>query len=115
MQSTFSSAVTRKRKKIVLFSDSILKNLQMGEFNSFMKNGEVSLKVFLEAKARQLNHHIIPVLQDNTYNAAAIHNGINDLLRARAHRRVRCVLIMHEACRCEGAQFSRLIKTLHRL
>ena len=115
MQSTFSSAVTRKCKKIVLLSDSILKNLQMGEFNSFMKNGEVSLKVFPEAKARQLNHHTIPVLQDSTYDAAAIHVGINDLLRAKGHRRVRCVLMMHEARRHEGAQFSRLIKTLHRL
>ena len=42
IQSTFSSAITKKRKKIVLFSDSILKNLQMGESNSFIKKGEVS-------------------------------------------------------------------------
>ena len=37
IQSTFSSVITKKRKKIVLFSDSILKNLRMGEFNSFIK------------------------------------------------------------------------------
>ena len=30
IKSTFSSAVTRKRKKIALFRDSILKNLRMG-------------------------------------------------------------------------------------
>ena len=37
IQSTFSSVIMKKRKKIVLFSDSILKNLRMGEFNSFIK------------------------------------------------------------------------------
>ena len=52
----------------------------MGEFNSFIKKGGVSLKVFPGAKARQLNNHTIPPLEDNTYDAAAIHVGINDLL-----------------------------------
>ena len=79
IQSTFSSVITKKRKKIVLFSDSILKNLRMGEFNSFIKKGEVSLKAFPGAKARQLNHYTIPLLEDNTYDGAIIHVGINDL------------------------------------
>ena len=70
----------KKRKKIVLFSDSILKSLQMGEFSSFIKKGGVFLKAFLETKARQLNHYTIPLLEDNTYDAAAIHVSINDLL-----------------------------------
>ena len=65
-------------EKIVLFSN--LKNSQTTEFNSFIKKGEVSLRVFLGAKSRQLNHHTIPLLEDNTYNAAAIHFGINNLL-----------------------------------
>ena len=46
IQSTFSTVIAKKRKKIVLFSDSILKNLRMGELNSFIKKGEVSLKAF---------------------------------------------------------------------
>ena len=52
--STFSSANTGKRKKIVLFSDSILKNLRIREFNCFIKKGEVSLKAFPRVKARQI-------------------------------------------------------------
>ena len=73
-------SLQKKRKKIVLFSDSILKNLRMGEFNSFIKKREVSLKAFPGAKARQLNHYTIPLLEDNTYDGAIIHVGINDLL-----------------------------------
>ena len=49
-----------------------------GEFNSFIKKG-VSLKAFPLAKARQLNHHTVPLLEDNTYNAETIHVDINDL------------------------------------
>ena len=52
----------------------------MGEFNSFIKKGEFSLKVFPGAKTRQLNHYTIPPLEDNTYDGAIIHVGINDLL-----------------------------------
>ena len=52
----------------------------MGIFDSFMKKGEVYLKVFPGLKTRQLNHHNIPLLEDNTYDAAVIHIGINDLL-----------------------------------
>ena len=80
IQSTFSSVITRKRRKIVLFSNDILKNLLIGELNSFIKRGEVCLKAFPRAKARQLNHHAILLLEDNTYDAAAIHVGINDFL-----------------------------------
>ena len=42
----------------------------MGEFISFIVKGEVSLKAFPGAKARQLNHHTIPLLEDNAYDAA---------------------------------------------
>ena len=80
IQSTFSSAITRKRKKIVIFSDSILKNLRKGKFHSFIKKGEVSLKALPGVKVRQVNHHNIPLLEDKTNDAAAIHVGINDLL-----------------------------------
>ena len=51
----------------------------MGEFNSFIKKGEVSFKAFPGAKTRQLNHHTIPLLENNTYDAAVIHVSINNL------------------------------------
>ena len=102
VQSTFSSAITKKRKKIVLFSDSILQNLQMGEFNSFIKKGEVSLKAFPGAKARQLNHRTIPLLEDNTYDAAVIHVGINDLLSNVKSTNYICKDIIDIGLRCRN-------------
>ena len=80
VQSSYSNIVSRKKKKIVIFSDSSLKNLRMEEFSSFVKEGEVYLKAFPGARANQLNYQTIPAIQGNNYYAAAIHVGINDLL-----------------------------------
>ena len=102
IQSTFSSAISRKRKKIVLFRDSILKNLRMGEFNSSIKKGEVSLKTFPGAKVRQLNHHTTPLLEDNTYDAAVIHVGINDLLSNVKSTNYICKDIIDIGLRCRN-------------
>ena len=52
----------------------------MGEFNSFVKEGEVYLKAFPGAKENQLSYQTIPVSQGNNYGAVSIHVGINDLL-----------------------------------
>ena len=72
--------VSRKKKKIVIFSDTILKNLRIGEFNSFVKEDEVYLKAFPGAKANQLNYQTIPVIQGNNYDLVAVHVDISDLL-----------------------------------
>ena len=52
----------------------------MREFDYFIKKGDVSLKALPVAKARQLNHHTSTLLEDNTYDASAIHVSTNDLL-----------------------------------
>ena len=62
IQSTFSSVITRKRKKTVLFRDSILKNLQMGEFNSFSKKKKSFLESVSRDKSKTIksSHHPSP-------------------------------------------------------
>ena len=81
--STYSNAVRNKKKNIVLFTDSILKTLRMGELNRHINGGKVHLKSFPGSTAKQLNHHTIPILEEHQYDydAAAIHIVINDLLK----------------------------------
>ena len=81
MTSTYSNVVRNKKKNIVLFTDSILKALRMGELNRHINGGKVHLKSFPESKANQLNHHTIPILEEHQYDTAAIHVGINYLLK----------------------------------
>ena len=50
-----------------------------------VKEGEVrknTLKAFPGTKANQLNHYVIPTLEEFDYDCAIIHIGINDILRS---------------------------------
>ena len=72
LPSTFNNEIARKKKKVILFTDSILKTLSMGKFNSCINEPNVQLKSFHECKAMQLDHHTIPILQEHYYDAAGI-------------------------------------------
>ena len=81
MTSTYSNVVRNKKKNIVLFTNSILKTLRMGELNRHINGGKVHLKSFPGSKENQLSHHTIPILEEHQYDAAAIYVRINDLLK----------------------------------
>ena len=48
-----------------------------------MKEGSIHLKAFSGAKANQLNHYVVPTLEEFDYDCAIIHVGINDILRSK--------------------------------
>ena len=98
---SYSNAVTGKSKNIVLLSDSILKRLRMAEFNRWINNGVVRLKSFPGTRAKQLDHHSIPVLEEHSYDAAIIHVGINDLLRSTEDLEEICKDIISIGVRCQ--------------
>ena len=54
----------------------------MREFNRLCMNGKSQLKSFPGATARQLNHYIVPTLEEEDKpDVVIIHFGINDLLK----------------------------------
>ena len=108
VQSYYSNIVSRKMRKIVIFSDSISENLRMEEFNSFAKEGEVCLKAFSGSKANQLNFQTIPVIQGNNYDVAAIHVGINDLLSSNKSVNGICRDIVSIGLRCRSNNISKV-------
>ena len=86
---TFHNAIARKKKKkVVLFTDGILKKSSMGKFNSYIIAANVQLKSFPGCKAMQLGLHTILILQEQYYDAAGIHVGINDLLNSSSKKSV---------------------------
>ena len=76
----FIMQILWKKRNVVLFTNSILKTLSMRKFNSCINGGNVQLKSFLGCKAMPLAHLRIPILQEQYYDAAGVHVGINDLL-----------------------------------
>ena len=61
------------------------------------------MKAFPGAKAKQLNHHTIAPLEDNTYDAAAIHVGLNDLITNVKSTNNICKDIINIALKCRNS------------
>ena len=76
----------------------------MGKFNSCINGANVQLKLFPGCKAKQLDHHTISILQEQYYDAAGIHVGINDLLNSSSKKSVDeiCDDIIKIALRCRS-------------
>ena len=57
----------------------------MKEFYKNFGGGIAHLKPFPGSTAKQMAHHAIRILEEHQYDAAAIHVGINDLLKSRTN------------------------------
>ena len=88
LPSTFNNSIAGKKKKVVLFTDGILKTLSTGKFNSCINGANVQLKSFPGCKAMQLDHHTIPIFQEQCYDAAGIHVGMNAVLNSSSKKSV---------------------------
>ena len=64
-----------------MFSDSILKEIRIREFNRYITNATARLKSFPGATSKELAHYVVPTLQEESFNSALIHIGINDVLK----------------------------------
>ena len=83
INSPIYNAVIPKKKNIPLFSDGMPRGMEMKHLNSQVKEGRLHLKAFPGAKANQLNHYVIPTLEEFDYHCAIIHIGINNILRSK--------------------------------
>ena len=63
-----------------MFSDSIPKAIRICEFNCYITNATARLKSFPELP-QELTHYVVPTLQEESFNSALIHFGINDILK----------------------------------
>ena len=76
----------------------------MGKFNYCINEANVQLKSFPGCKVIKLDHHTIPILQEQYYDAVGIHVGINDLLNSSFKKIVDeiCDDIIKIALRCRS-------------
>ena len=88
MRTSYSNIVKQKPKNVVIFTDSmkfLQKSLRMKEFNKYLNGYIAHLKPFPGTKAKQMDHHVISILEEHQYGAAATHVGIKDLLKSRTN------------------------------
>ena len=60
---SYSNIVKQKPKNVVIFTGSMLKSLRMKKFNKYLNGGIAHLKPFSGSKAKQIDHHVIPILE----------------------------------------------------
>ena len=72
--------------KIVIFTDSIPKGIRYYEFNKHINRGSAKFKIFPGLKSNELLHYIEPTLQEETYDAAIIHVGVNDMINGNQEK-----------------------------
>ena len=64
-----------------MFSDSIPKGIRIREFDRYITNAAAWLKSFPGATSKELPHYVVPTLQEESFNLALIHIGINDIFK----------------------------------
>lgn len=73
INSTFPNAIIPKKK-------SIPRGMKIKQLNFQLKEARTHLKSFPRTKANQLNHCVIPTLEEFDYDYAIIYVGINNIL-----------------------------------
>ena len=64
-----------------MFSDSIPKGIRIRKFNRYIIKATGRLKRFPGATSKELTHYVVLTLQEESFNLALIHIGINDVLK----------------------------------
>ena len=72
-----------KKGDIAIFSDSILRGMDMKELKRQIQGGRIHVKAFPGAKPTQLNHYVTPTVEQYSYDEAIIHVATNDILRSK--------------------------------
>ena len=69
---SYRNAVLPKKSAIGFFLDIILKGLNAKSINKQVKGGRMYIKALPGAKSTQLNHYVLPTLEEYSFDAAAI-------------------------------------------
>ena len=98
----------RKSKRIIMYSDSIPKGIRIREFNCYITNATARLKSFPGAASKELAHYVVPTLQEESFNLALIHIGINDILKDQSDSQceslTRNILEISQKCKEHGIE-----------
>ena len=91
-----------------MFSDSIPMGIRIREFNRYINNATARLKSFPEATSEELAHYVVPTLQEESFNSALIHIGINDILKdqsgSQCESLTRNILEISQKCKEHGIE-----------
>ena len=78
--SASESKFSKRKKQIVIFSDSIPRDIRLREFNYWLHKGYAQLKSFPGGTSKELLYYVEPTLKNKKFDDALLHVGVNDQL-----------------------------------
>ena len=109
--SASESKFSKRKKQIVIFSDSIPRGIRLREFNYWLHKGYAQLKSFPGGTSTELLYCGEPVLKNKKLDDALLHVGVNDLLNDESQDSVQNFLgnLKQIGLKCKSAGVKRIL------
>ena len=90
--SASESKFSKRKKQIVIFSDSMPRGIRLREFNYWLHKGYAQLKSFPGGTSKELLYYLKPTLKNKKFDDALLQVGVNDLLNDESQDSVQNLL-----------------------
>ena len=109
--SASESKFSKRKKQIVIFSDSIPRGIRLREFNCWLHKGYAQLKSFPGGTSKELLYYVEPTLKNKKFDDALLHVGVNDLLNDESQDSVQNLLenLKQTGLKCKSAGVKRAL------
>ena len=109
--SASQSKLSKRKKQIVIFGDSIPRGIRLHEFNYWLHKGHAQLKSFPGGTSKELLYYVEPTLKSKKFDAALLHVGVNDLLNDESQDYVQILLdnLKQLGLKCKSAGVTRIL------
>ena len=103
--------MSKRKKQIVIFGDSIPRGIRLHEFNYWLHKGHAHLNSFPGGTSKELLYYVEPTLKSKTFDAALLHVGVNDLLNDESQYSVHNLLdnLKQIGLKCKSAGVTRIL------
>ena len=111
--SASESKFSKRKKQIVIFSDSIPRGIRLREFNYWLHKGYAQLKSFPGGTSKELLYYVEPTLKNKKFDDALLHVGVNDLLNDESQDSVQNLLdnLKQIGLKCKSAGVKKVLIT----
>ena len=105
------SKFSKRKKQIVVFSDSIPRGIRLREFNYWLHKGYAQLKSFPGGTSNELLYYVEPTLQNKNFDDALLHLGVNNQLNDESRDSVQNLLdnFRQIGLKCKSAGVKRVL------
>ena len=109
--SASESKFSKRKKQIVIFSDSIPRGIRLREFNYWLHKVYAQLKSFPGGTSKELLYYVEPTLKSKKFDDALLHVGVNDLLSDESRGSVQNLLdnLKQIVLKCKSAGVKRVL------